>query len=300
MSINNSKNHGEYRKTINSLESNYLPKSGGTMTGVITRNGYLARSGSEDNILSLLSGTDVTHGSGLWLAGNNYSGTVPAGAFRLQGYNPSTQKYVNLTGKPDGTLTWNGSNVITSAGGTLTSLTTTNGANFNLGSNAGQVRLRTSSNSALLRNDGTDTYILLTNSGDPDGSWNTLRPFRINNSSGSVYINGNNVQSFVTSTYSSGTTWYRVWSDGFIEQCGRITATASALADKSYTFTLPKAMTTTTYYVSTIFVYTKSTGNWGAGGAGVVTKTTTQVTVMSDGINTSHPITGFDYYICGY
>jgi hypothetical protein len=110
----------------------------------------------------------------------------------------------------------------------------------------------------------------------------------------------NDKPSVVKQTYSSGTTWYRIWSDGFVEQCGRITATASTLADKSYTFTLPKAMTTTTYYVSTIFVYTKSTGNWGAGCPGVVTKTTTQCTVMSDGINTSHPITGFDYYICGY
>lgn len=110
----------------------------------------------------------------------------------------------------------------------------------------------------------------------------------------------NDKPSVVKQTYSSGTTWYRVWSDGFIEQCGRITATASTLADKSYTFTLPKAMTTTTYYVSTIFIYTKATSNWGAGCPGVVTKTTTQCTVMSDGINTSHPITGFDYYICGY
>ena len=28
----------------------------------------------------------------------------------------------------------------------------------------------------------------------------------------------------MTSTYSSGTSWYRIWSDGWIEQGGRITS----------------------------------------------------------------------------
>lgn len=45
----------------------------------------------------------------------------------------------------------------------------------------------------FIRNDGTDTYFMLTNSGDRYGSWNSLRPFRINNSSGYVYI-GNGLQ----------------------------------------------------------------------------------------------------------
>lgn len=47
----------------------------------------------------------------------------------------------------------------------------------------------------MLRNDSANTYFLLTNSGDPYGSWNNLRPFSINNSTGEVTmsngINGN-------------------------------------------------------------------------------------------------------------
>jgi hypothetical protein len=39
----------------------------------------------------------------------------------------------------------------------------------------------------MIRNDGSDSYFLLTASGDPYGTWNALRPFRINNSSGYVY-----------------------------------------------------------------------------------------------------------------
>ena len=42
------------------------------------------------------------------------------------------------------------------------------------------------------RNDGTDYYHLLTNSGSPYGTWNSLRPFSINLAAGSVNM-GNNI-----------------------------------------------------------------------------------------------------------
>lgn len=41
---------------------------------------------------------------------------------------------------------------------------------------------------AFFRNDGADTYILLTASGDVYGCWNDLRPLRINNTSGYTYF----------------------------------------------------------------------------------------------------------------
>ncbi len=40
----------------------------------------------------------------------------------------------------------------------------------------------------FIRNDGSNTYFMLTNSGDPFGSWNSLRPISILNSTGGVYI----------------------------------------------------------------------------------------------------------------
>ena len=51
-------------------------------------------------------------------------------------------------------------------------------------------RLRNSSYSSFFRNDNADFYILLTNAGNPDGGWNTLRPFSINLPSGNVYLGG--------------------------------------------------------------------------------------------------------------
>jgi len=51
-------------------------------------------------------------------------------------------------------------------------------------------RLWGSSYSTFFRNDNVDFYILLTNAGNPDGGWNTLRPFSINLPSGNVYLGG--------------------------------------------------------------------------------------------------------------
>lgn len=41
---------------------------------------------------------------------------------------------------------------------------------------------------AMLRNDGDNTFLLFTNNNDVNGSWNGLRPIRINNSTGNVYL----------------------------------------------------------------------------------------------------------------
>ncbi len=52
----------------------------------------------------------------------------------------------------------------------------------------------------LFRSDGADTYFLLTNKYDIYGGWNGLRPFRINNLKGDVYLANSNL--FVS--HSSG------------------------------------------------------------------------------------------------
>lgn len=54
-------------------------------------------------------------------------------------------------------------------------------------------RLRQANYSLLFRNDNSNIYMLLTNNADPDGTWNGLRPFRINNASGDVYLGNNAV-----------------------------------------------------------------------------------------------------------
>jgi hypothetical protein len=61
-------------------------------------------------------------------------------------------------------------------------------------SGSGQLRLIAGNFGTIVRNDGNDTYLLITNSGDQFGGWNTLRPFAFNNATGLVTVaNGLNV-----------------------------------------------------------------------------------------------------------
>lgn len=49
---------------------------------------------------------------------------------------------------------------------------------------ANGLRIAHNNKGVMLRNDGNSTYFLITNDGDPYGSWNDLRPFIIDNTSG--------------------------------------------------------------------------------------------------------------------
>lgn len=104
----------------------------------------------------------------------------------------------------------------------------------------------------MFRQDSSNFYMLLTNKDDPYGSWNDLRPFSINLSTGDFTFMRCTTRPTATSTassgrvavvvqnYLSGNSWYRVWSDGFIEQGGKGTGVATisllkAFSDTNYT-----------------------------------------------------------------
>ncbi|BCX15076.1 MAG: hypothetical protein KatS3mg088_759 [Patescibacteria group bacterium] len=57
-----------------------------------------------------------------------------------------------------------------------------------IGSGYGQFRAISGNYGFMLRNDGSNTYFLLTASGNQYGSWNSLRPFRIANATGDVAL----------------------------------------------------------------------------------------------------------------
>lgn len=54
------------------------------------------------------------------------------------------------------------------------------------------IRLRNDDYSTLMHCDLTDYYLLVTNYRDPDGSWNSFRPFRVQYSTGNVFMGSNN------------------------------------------------------------------------------------------------------------
>lgn len=70
-----------------------------------------------------------------------------------------------------------------------------------------------------------------------------------NNNSAAVDSNSLNLiktGAVLVETYKSGSTGYRIWSDGFIEQWGKTSSSGRATT----TVTLPKAMSNTNYNIT--------------------------------------------------
>jgi hypothetical protein len=59
-----------------------------------------------------------------------------------------------------------------------------------ISTNANQARFIQGDYGLIHRNDGTNYYMLLTDAGDQYGSWNSLRPFRINDPTGDIFLGG--------------------------------------------------------------------------------------------------------------
>lgn len=99
---------------------NVLPLAGGTMTGWLSANANEFRirnsKAEHDGVVSVVGGEGTTTGANLYLYGVSHSSQ--AGRFVLSATDGANTK--SLRGQADGTLTWNGSNVITAAGGTMT------------------------------------------------------------------------------------------------------------------------------------------------------------------------------------
>ena len=96
-----------------------------------------------------------------------------------------------------------------------------------ISSSANAFRMVYGNYGAFFRNDGANTYLLLTASGDQYGTWNTLRPFSVNNSTGLVSMsNGLSVNKITigscTITYENGGLHFSsgIYSDSFVSARG--------------------------------------------------------------------------------
>lgn len=98
--------------------SAYLPLSGGTVNGTITHNSasseVFANKNTDDGRLLLLGGTKFANGGAIYVCGKDRS-TSP-GAVVLRTSDGTTNK--EFISKPDGTLTWDGKNVVRSVNNT--------------------------------------------------------------------------------------------------------------------------------------------------------------------------------------
>lgn len=99
---------------VNEVAAKYLPLAGGKMTGTIrsTLEGLIVGD-TDTSAVRISGGTNWDSGASLVVCGKDHA-TYP-GMFRIKAED-GTNEYV-LLGKPDGTLTWGGKNVVRSVGG---------------------------------------------------------------------------------------------------------------------------------------------------------------------------------------
>jgi len=96
------------------IVDNYLALSGGTLTGSIVDNTNSADFivNSVDSFYTEING-GTTYANGAWIRLNGKDNTGNEGHFQLRANDGVNS--VSLLGQPNGTLTWNGSNVLTDA-----------------------------------------------------------------------------------------------------------------------------------------------------------------------------------------
>ena len=102
---------------ISALKSFLLPLSGGEMTGnIVVNSSYPALMTKVSNSYLRLGNLDFNGGASLYLNGKDR--ITDTGQFSLTAYDGVNRKILN--GAPDGTLTWDGNNIVTDKVETIT------------------------------------------------------------------------------------------------------------------------------------------------------------------------------------
>ena len=220
----------------------YLPLSGGTMTGHIQKNGFLAMNTVDNNILVIRGGTDATSAF-MGLCGKNHSNKGMAYLCATDGENTT-----NFCVHPSGVATLGGKNIITSDGGNMSG---------SIIHQATTIIQRKDDTGALWIHGGvawgdgaslelcgksrtinTGGFMIQTNNG-------TIRKNLTGGPTTDLSWDGKKV--VCVTHYRSGTLWYRLFNDGFIEQGGTDTRTTAS----DVTISFPKAFTSTNIQVMT-------------------------------------------------
>lgn len=128
----------------------------------------------------------------------------------------------------------------------------------------------------------------------PESGINTNHTMEFRND-GSLNIDGKKMV-YVCETWNNGTSWYRVWSDGWIEQ-GGIEA-ARLFSGARHTLTLPKAYKNASYIITGIGV--KKSNVWGYASIEERSVTNNSFEYAGMGSSTQDGIVEFRWYTCGY
>lgn len=103
-------------------------------------------------------------------------------------------------------------------------------------------------------------------------------------------------KAYITKTFHKGASWYRKWSDGMLEQGGRLKLEVwTGGGDPYRTFSLPTAFSNATY--TTVVT---GEGGYGWTTIKVVSQTTSSITVTGTGASTDDYVSYVHFYCSGY
>lgn len=180
-------------EVLNSSSNPIITSEGGTIDGILTMGGDVIKNKNNTSWISIFGGTSVDGGAGLELIGHSRDHSNKGG-FDLRAKSVDGTPH-RLIGKPDGTLTWDGNSLLTT--GNLKTI------NNNSLVGSGNISIASSPISALCTTKATTS-----------STASSTKP------------------AVIIQNYKSGTNWYRVWSDGWIEQGG----TSNQTYDQTFTF----------------------------------------------------------------
>ena len=181
-------NQGGWRISIDTVNQSYrLPsgnggfywyEQGGGQVMLLDRNGSITIRGE------ISSSTGSLHAPGHLYLGGQYLCLNGSGGGGPHYYGDGTNLIARLG-------SGNGAFYMQDTGGTSRSWLDSAGTLVTTGTgNSGQLRMSPFTSGtqygSFWRNDGSSTYLLLTNNNDAFGTWNGLRPFTVNNSNGNV------------------------------------------------------------------------------------------------------------------
>lgn len=166
----------------------------------------LLSGGNANVMLGFQSGLGVTTGTKNILIGNLAGDNITTGAQNIvigpdiDSTSASGNYYLNIGNAIYGDLDDDATSAIGDNGADITldgTLRVNSGFVVNGGEmqsvNANAMRFIVGDYGTMVRADSSNFYILLTDSGTPYGSWNSLRPFRIEKSSGAVFIGSDTI-----------------------------------------------------------------------------------------------------------
>ena len=173
-------------KELDDIKKDFLPLTGGTLIGNITISNYypVTEFIQDKNRVRLINDNDA-----FWIEGTYNNAGQPTSRLRFdlaQG-----ELYINNNNSRVYHENYKPSALDIGAVPRDTNGYTHQPLYIDSIGNIGQVQLICGNYGFGIRNDGVDTYFMLTDPGDPYGSWNNLRPIIINNTTGRVEIAGN-------------------------------------------------------------------------------------------------------------